>query len=1482
MKFDGHLLKQGVSVSGLNLISRITGFLRVAMVAAVLGKTYLANTYGTSNLVSNLLFELMAAGLLSTAVIPALIHRLEESRESALSLASALCSWAGAVMAAVAAMMILLSEPIMRVLTLAARSDAVRDQQISLGSFLIKVFALQLIAYGIGAVATAALQADRSFAVPAAAPIANNVLVIATMAWFARLVPVAERGLALDGSAKWILAVGTTLGVYAMASLPVIEAVRTHRLGRPRFLVRGMGLRNLGSKALAAGVASASLQVFLMVVLILANRVPGGVVAFQVAIAIFLLPYALIGNPLSTVVFPELVSAARQGADQLRARSRDAIGWLVLLASPAAAVLAATARPLARLTTYGAAAGDAGSVKISTLLVALSFGLVGYAVTQLLIRVAQASDHHARCAWVMGSTVLGASVLLVVTSRMVTGSASITILGFGYGLGLTVCAVLLALTLVSPGGDQLRRSIVSSALSACLAGIVASFVAGLGADESRLVDGLRLLISSTLAVIVYFLLLAGVRSILGLPAVRLGRFTIGRYGDAIESATGSPRLEESGVVAIVPAFNAASMVGTTVARLLESSAISTVVVVDDGSSDDTSSRARDSGARVLRLHSNSGKAAAVEAGVWACPNAEAFVFIDADLEGTASPQLIDSLLKPIRQDVADLVVAVPGSAGSKGGFGLIKGLARRGILSISGHDFVAPLSGQRALRGDLARGLRLDPRFGMEVGMTLDALSGGSRVLEVPFDFDHKHTGRSLAGFAHRARQGLNILMALARRGLSSRVVNAVLAGALVLAVSASVTFGPGRLQSHVRFSSGQKVVVFSFPYLSIEDLSAPDLPNLSGLTTEGSVANMSVRTVKSPPNEAEAWATFGAGGRVEVPRDAVPVAVKSSQGLSLVGFDALEGINKDLRVPVLPGELALGLQDANVEFSVVSAEFDQQGLVPSAFAVANRSGGVPRWAGAKPDDLIPTVIRELKTSSLVIADPGLISQAEAWIRPPLGGVASGVLTDAQGQSTSEVAPGSLEEARVKTDRLLGELISDLPAGVTLMVVSVVPPERSWSLTPVVLRQAEIEPGTLYSPSTRSNGLVTLTDLAPTVLGLIGAQVPEKMIGHQLESAPGRADLQTMHALDRDAVFRENTYFPIVLGYIVVQALFYVLAAVVLSVSRLSPRVMSWMRFLGISMAALPLATFVERGIPNLARFGLTGAVVAVVVLSLAIARLSLYWNSHFLAPLGAVGLMTTMVISVDVLLGGYLQMASLLGYSPHTAARFFGLGNTAFAVLGASALLWACVHILASRFPGAVFRAAAVLIFVIVVDGHPNLGADVGGILTLVPVFSLAIFALSGRKIARREVLIALGSVLALVVLATVLDYFRAADQRSHLGQLLHDVLSGNDSAFSTTVLRKLATNVRVFTRSIWTWTVPIISCFALYVLVLERRGKDLLPHGSPQRIFVVSSLALGLLGFALNDSGVVVTALVFVFVGPFLLFLAIRDRQTRALELE
>lgn len=220
---------------------------------------------------------------------------------------------------------------------------------------------------------------------------------------------------------------------------------------------------------------------------------------------------------------------------------------------------------------------------------------------------------------------------------------------------------------------------------------------------------------------------------------------------------------------MIPAFNEENLIGATVETLKQTERPIRVIVVDDGSSDKTGEIARQAGAEVISFSKNIGKGTALRQALGGVDIARyaAVAFIDADVGRTASQ--IDKLLTPVLEGKADMSIGILPSPSKKGGFGLVKSLASRGIARLTGYSTRAPLSGQRAMRPTLLNDVVIANGFGMEVGLTIDALWKGYRIVEVPVAMTHAATGRDWQGFVHRGKQFTSVLVVLFRHFLAKR-----------------------------------------------------------------------------------------------------------------------------------------------------------------------------------------------------------------------------------------------------------------------------------------------------------------------------------------------------------------------------------------------------------------------------------------------------------------------------------------------------------------------------------------------------------------------------------------------------------------------------------------------------------------------------------------------------------------------------------------
>jgi glycosyltransferase involved in cell wall biosynthesis len=206
---------------------------------------------------------------------------------------------------------------------------------------------------------------------------------------------------------------------------------------------------------------------------------------------------------------------------------------------------------------------------------------------------------------------------------------------------------------------------------------------------------------------------------------------------------------------VVAARNEADRVGGTVAALRAEFPAAAIWVADDASTDGTAELAMAAGAQVVSRGRPHGKGAnmtaAVEAALSVEPAPALVLLCDGDLGASAAR--LAPLVEAVERGECDLAVAAFAQRVG-GGFGLALGFAHRTIRRLCGADTKAPISGQRALRTETLRAtLPFAAGFGMEIGMTVDAVRVGYRLGEYELDLEHRATGRSFTGFRHRGAQ---------------------------------------------------------------------------------------------------------------------------------------------------------------------------------------------------------------------------------------------------------------------------------------------------------------------------------------------------------------------------------------------------------------------------------------------------------------------------------------------------------------------------------------------------------------------------------------------------------------------------------------------------------------------------------------------------------------------------------------------------------
>src|SRR5215211_3871234 len=206
--------------------------------------------------------------------------------------------------------------------------------------------------------------------------------------------------------------------------------------------------------------------------------------------------------------------------------------------------------------------------------------------------------------------------------------------------------------------------------------------------------------------------------------------------------------EDGWLRAIVPPRTEADGGGETVRSRGEAFPGPRIWVADDACDDGTAEAAMLAGAEVVRRGRSHGKGgnvtAAADAALSVQPPPRIVLLCDGDLGASAAR--LTPLVAAVERDECDLAVAAFRRRVG-GGFGLALGFARWAIRHLSGAETEAPISGQRALRADALRAtLPFAKGFGMEIGMTVDAVRAGYRLREYELDLEHRATGKNFSG----------------------------------------------------------------------------------------------------------------------------------------------------------------------------------------------------------------------------------------------------------------------------------------------------------------------------------------------------------------------------------------------------------------------------------------------------------------------------------------------------------------------------------------------------------------------------------------------------------------------------------------------------------------------------------------------------------------------------------------------------------------
>lgn len=643
--------------------------------------------------------------------------------------------------------------------------------------------------------------------------------------------------------------------------------------------------------------------------------------------------------------------------------------------------------------------------------------------------------------------------------------------------------------------------------------------------------------------------------------------------------------------------------------------------------------------------------------------------------------------------------------------------------------------------------------------------------------------------------------------------------GRLILAVFLAALALSGTAPAHAATPEG--IVLIGIPGLRWSDVNRTDTPALYALAGRGAIGSLSVRTVDAVTCPDDAWLTLSAGRRATAgcragSRTWSQLAAEQRRSGYKARIGQLGDVLRAAGVCALPG-------GRGGQLALTGAPVQEDGCRLSVGDL----GTLPRQRGRR--EAVRAADRQLAK-----------------------------VTAAVGQDTTILVTGLSDEPDATTTSLrLG-----LAAG------------------------PGFTPGWLGSSSTRQAGLAQLTDLTPTLTGLLGIRTGHRFVGSPWRTVGERpADLDDaiaqLNGFDTaERVIRQQSMW-LFAGLALVQLLGYGIA---LLAKRRRPAAIA-----ALVAGAVPVSAFLADLVPwptapHPAVTLWLALLVSVAVLATGAALTMRLTRQRFpwLAPTVLAGV-TTVVLAADVITGSKHQTGNLMtpGDLPVVGGRFFGFGNVAFSIFVTSALLLAGGVAAQLQRSGRRSWPAALAIGVaaVLVDGWPGWGADFGGILAAVPAVVVLTAGVAGiRLTAKRVLLTALAAVTAVTALA-VADWLRPPESRTHLGGFVQQVLDGDALPV---VVRKAEMSIGTVTGGgPLAWLAIVILVLAAAITLRPRRFKatalaDAYEAWPALRPTLHALVVLGVVGFAVNDSGLIVPAVVFATALP-LVVVAMAGRSVR-----
>lgn len=371
------------------VLSRVTGLLRLAAIAAALGvleSGRLTDTYNLANTAPNIIYELVLGGILTSVFVPVFVELLEkEGRERAWQVASAIINLSVVVLVAISTLVIIAAPWIAKVYAVRLEGSQEALQQEVL-TFLLRLFIPQIVFYGLAAITAGLLNAHRRFGAPMYTPVLNNVAVIIVFVLFHQAYERIAGLAAVNSRQLLVIGLGTTAGValMAMAQIPFLKGLGSYRLS---FSLRHPSIKKLARLSIFVVGYVITNQIGYLIVQWLANDQRGGYSAYVWAFTFFMLPHGLFAVSIITALLPGMSEhAVNERWTDLRERLSIGVRTTLFLILPAAVGYLALGEPIVRVLLEHGVMTERSTELVAAVLRFFVIGLVPFSIFQLFLR----------------------------------------------------------------------------------------------------------------------------------------------------------------------------------------------------------------------------------------------------------------------------------------------------------------------------------------------------------------------------------------------------------------------------------------------------------------------------------------------------------------------------------------------------------------------------------------------------------------------------------------------------------------------------------------------------------------------------------------------------------------------------------------------------------------------------------------------------------------------------------------------------------------------------------------------------------------------------------------------------------------------------------------------------------------------------------------------------------------------------------------